>query len=282
MAGRTQSLADILEIKPMLSIVDVGASPLDGQGAWCHALLAAGRARLIGFEPDPNALLELDRRKGPHELYLPYAVGDGHEHSLHVCHAPGMTSLLPPNPAVLDQFHGFPEWSRVLRTVPVKTVRLDDVAEIADCDHLKLDIQGAELMALQHAERLLTKCVLLHVEVEFLPMYVGQPLFSEVELFLRERGFMFHRFAPLVSRVMQPLVVDNSPYSPLSQALWADAVFIRDLTRTEDLAGQKQLNLALLLHDLYGSHDVVLNVLARYDRREGTSLAATYFEALKP
>ena len=46
-------------------------------------------------------------------------------------------------------------------------------------------------------------------------MYEGQPIFSEVEIFLRKLGFISHRFAPLVSRTVQPMIVENNIYKGL-------------------------------------------------------------------
>ena len=40
-------------------------------------------------------------------------------------------------------------------------------------------------------------------------MYLGQPLFAEVDQFLRGEGFVLHRFFPITSRVIAPLVLDN-------------------------------------------------------------------------
>ena len=57
---------------------------------------------MVGFEPNPDALAELNRKKGPHETYLPHAIGDGQTHQFKVCRAPGMSSLLEPNRALME------------------------------------------------------------------------------------------------------------------------------------------------------------------------------------
>jgi FkbM family methyltransferase len=166
--------------------VDIGANPIDGSPPYA-GLLAEGLADVVGFEPNREALARLDAGKGPHETYLPWAMGDGGRHTLHICAAPGVTSLLRPNPAVLGLFHGFPEWGRVLATEEVDTVRLDEVPETEGVELLKLDIQGAELMALSRAEARLASTLVVRAEVEFLPLYEDQPLFAEVESHLRAR-----------------------------------------------------------------------------------------------
>ena len=106
-----------------------------------------------------------------------------------------MTSLFEPNLDVLNLFRGFPAWSRVVASESVQTVRLDDVAEAAGVTFLQMDVQGAELLALQHAQVRLRETVVLHLEVLFLPLYLDQPLFSDVEQLLRHRGYVFHCFS---------------------------------------------------------------------------------------
>ena len=191
-----------------------------------------------------------------------------------------MTSLLKPNPTILSLFHGFPRWGQVVATEQIDTVRLDDVAETAGVDLLKMDIQGGELTVLRHAESRLKSALVIQTEVEFLPIYEGQPLFSEIELFLRERGFVFHRFFPVVSRMIQPLLIGDNIYGGLSQLLWADAVFVRDFSRLELLSDRQLLGMAAIVHDCYKSLDLAFCVLIEYDRRTGGKLAPTYLSAL--
>jgi len=277
--ARERKLAEILGTDIPVDIVDIGASPIDGKPVYQN-LLDRGQARVIGFEPDPAALRALERTKGAAETYLPYAIGDGEAHTLHLCEAPGMSSLLRPNAALLANYHGFSDWGVVRDTRPVQTVRLDDVREIAEIDFLKIDIQGAELMALRGGARQLARCGVVQTEVEFLPMYEGQPLFSDVELYLRGLGFAFHKFSSTASPVLKPLQVGNSPAGGLSQLLFADAVFVRDFTRLGLMTATKLLKSAVVLHDIYRSYDLALRFLLEHDRRGGTGYAAAYGQAL--
>ncbi|HYE52393.1 MAG TPA: FkbM family methyltransferase [Azospirillaceae bacterium] len=261
-------------------IVDVGASP-EGNEPQYLQMLRSGNADILGFEPDPEALAALESRKGPYETYLPHAVGDGRRHTLHLCAMPEMSSLLRPNPPFLNLFHGFPQWGEVVGTREVDTVRLDDIPAAAGADMLKLDIQGAELMALRNAVGCLRDAVIVQAEVEFLPLYVDQPLFSDVELFLREQGFVFHRFFPQVSRTFQPVIVNNNVYSGLGQLVWADAVFVKDFTRLDRLSDRQLLALSSILHDCYRSLDLVYLLLRELDRRQGRTAADAYLAAVQ-
>ncbi len=279
MSNRKQPLATLLDLEIQVDVVDIGANPIDGTPPY-KPLLDTGLARVVGFEPNPHALAALNARKGPNETYLPYVVFDGAKQTFRVCHAPGMSSLLEPNRKLLGYFHGFLDWARVEECHEVETVRLDDIEEVESLDYLKIDIQGGELEVFRNGVERLADCLVIHTEVEFLPMYEGQPLFSEVEMFLRSQGFVFHRFAPLVSRVLKPLVVGNDIYAGLSQLFWADAVFIRDFTRLDVLSPMQLKKMTLILHDIYGSRDVAYQALLIHDQQSGATFAERYLAAL--
>jgi FkbM family methyltransferase len=263
-----------------IKVVDIGANPIDGQPPYA-SLLRAGDADVVGFEPNRDALAKLNAAKGPHETYLPHAIGDGGKHTLHMCQAPGMTSLLKPNPEVLNLFHGFPDWGRVVSTEEVETVTLDDIPETKGVDLIKIDIQGAELMVFKNAKKRLKDALVIQSEVEFLPLYVDQPLFSDVELFLRKNKFVFHKFFPIVSRTIKPMMVNNDMYAGFSQQVWADGIFVRDFTQPDKLTARQILAMAMILHDCYQSYDLVLHLLQEYDKKTGKSLGPAYLPGLK-
>lgn len=269
----------LTEAAVRVKVLDVGANPIDSATPY-ESLLQNGDADVVGFEPNGEALATLNEQKGPFETYLPHAVGDGKRHTLRFCTAPGMTSLFEPNLKVLSLFHGFPSWGQVIATEEVDTVRLDDVPETEGVDLLKMDIQGAELMVLQNAEARLADALVIQTEVEFLQMYVDQPLFGDVDTFLRQRGFVFHKFFPTASRTIQPMLVDNNIYAGLSQLLWADAIFVRDFTKLENFSDRQLLATGGIMHDCYQSVDLVLHLLNEYDRRTGDSLGSRYLEGL--
>jgi FkbM family methyltransferase len=277
MNSEKRSVAETLEVEHPIKVVDIGANPIDGTPPY-KPLLDRGLAHVYGFEPNPTALEQLERNKGPYETYVPHAVYDGNEHTLKVCKDPGMTSLLEPNAELLSYFHGIPEWAEVVERFPIPTVRLDDVEEIETIDYLKIDIQGGELEVFRNGTNKLRDCLVIHTEVEFLPMYEKQPLFSEIELFLRGEGFTFHRFEPLVSRIVQPLLINNDIYREFSQVTWGDAVFIKDFTKFDQLDPEGLKKMALILNDVYSSADIVIRALMAHDAKTNSDLTKRYGE----
>ena len=264
------SILDILPQPPSVRIVDVGAM-ICGQEAY-RPLLDRGCATVIGFEPVREECERLNREMGAHHVYLPYVIGDGRKYMFHLCNYPMTSSLLEPNPEVLERFGELAELTQVVATVPVNSVRLDDIEEIGDADYLKMDVQGAEVIVLDGAPRLLEDIVVVHTEAEFVPMYRNQPLFSELDQALRRHGFWLHRIPAVAGRALRGSTL------PGQQMLWCDAVYIRRLPDFERLSPSKLLKLAVILHEVYGSADFAAFALQCRDAQTGERLAPAYLE----
>lgn len=161
-----RSLAALLGCERLTEVLDIGANPLEDDAPY-RPLLDAGLCRVTGFEPQPEALARLEAAKGPHETYLPHAIGDGERHTLHVCAESGFTSLFAPDEAQLALLTDFPRMARVVETVDVDTTRLDDVAQLGVVDHLKIDVQDAELMVFTGGRERLRATTSIQVDVNF-------------------------------------------------------------------------------------------------------------------
>jgi hypothetical protein len=160
------------------------------------------------------------------------------------------------------------------------TRRLDDIPELREADMLKLDAQGAELDVLQGGPRILGQALVVHTEVEFVPLYHGQPLFADVDQHLRQAGFQFHRFGSFAGRTFRPVVVNNDVNHVLSQFLWAEALYVRDFMRLHELSPARLLKLAVIMHYEFNSFDLVHLVLTAYDAQAQTKLAPAYLQRL--
>ena len=266
-----------------IKIVDAGAAQFEGQHNRLITLAQKFDGKVFCFEPNPEQYERLKESVAgsPGVQVLPQAIGDGREHELKICRHPGGSSLLEPNFEVSGRYQAFGEWLEVVRRVRLKTVALDEVEEIENSEFLKLDIQGAELSALQSATRLLSALLVVECEVNFVQQYVDQPLFSEIELFLRHHGFMFHKFCGFGSRQLEPPFRDGDPLDPGNQWLWSDAVFVRDLAHWTDLTDDQLMKIAIFMHELYGSDDFAFQALSIVDRRIHTRLAEHFAGLIK-
>src|SRR5262245_2390637 len=250
----------------LTAVVDVGSNPIDGDPPY-KPMFERGLCTVLGFEPQASAFALLGDRRSPRETYLPWAVGDGARHTLHLCHASGMTSLLKPDARMLALFHPFPEFGRVIATEEIQTRRLDEIAEISAVDFLKLDVQGSELAVLQGGRERLAAAVAVQTEISFLPLYEGQPVLHDVDRELRRQGFVPHAFAALKRWAIAPVMVNNDPRQPLNQLLEADMVYVRDFSRPDALSDSQLGHLALISHHCYRSHDLAMRCLSLLRKR---------------
>lgn len=275
------SLTDMLgRALPPIHIVDVGAMWLEGHPPPYAPLARSGAARITGFEAVPAECDKLNARAMKNHAFLPYFIGDGTERTFHTCNAPMTSSLYEPNTALLKRFQLLEELTRVVGTERVATRRLDDLPEVERIDYLKIDVQGAELDVLRGSERKLADTLVIHLEVEFVPMYKGQPLFGEVDAHLRARGFEFHSFLGLCGRAFKPLLNGSSRTEPIRQHLWSDVLYVRDFMRLRELSPPRLLRMAAILHEAYSSADLAALCLQHHDDLTGGQLWKYYMQRL--
>ena len=275
----TICLRDIFSDIPSVRVVDVGASPIDGAPIY-EPLRAQGGATVVGFEPSQEQHQRLMEMEIADATFLPDAIGDGLDGELKICRGPGMTSMLEPDQRVLSHFHWFDTYGEVVKRESMATRRLDDIPETEGMDFLKVDVQGGESAVFEGASERLSGAVMIHTEVQFVPFYEDQPLFAELDQILRAAGFWFHRFTPIHSRVLKPLVVNNDIYAGMSQQLWSDAVYVRPFIDFPDLEPEQLLKIAVLANDLYQSYDLALLALQHLAAREGSDRHIQYLQRL--
>ena len=167
------------------TVLDVGAR-WGTAGAWYRL---SPLAKVVGFDPDAEECARLNQMASPYERFVPLALGAARETvAIHITREPACSSIYPPDMSVAQRYAGL-EIMTPVRTVTVDTVRVEDWAREEGCAHdiafMKLDVQGYELSILQGARAILDRCLGLEVEVEFNPLYEGQPLFADVDQFLR-------------------------------------------------------------------------------------------------
>lgn len=268
---------------PPIEIFDIGAAP-EGPERY-EPLLAQNLAHLTGFEPNSAALRKLHALNLPRRRYLPQFLGNGGSATFHFTLWPGCSSLYEPDPAAIELFTGMgalpPDGNYAITiTTTVQTARLDDIPDLPPCDYLKADVQGAELDILQGASKVLSTATVLELEASFIPLYKKQPLFGDLQVFLRDHGFILHKFIDIGGRPFRPFQVGHNPREPMSQLLFADAVFVRDFTRLDLYTPDQLLKTAAILHLVYHSHDLAHLLLAEFDRRQGTTRAPAFTDAL--
>ncbi|MFC2019505.1 FkbM family methyltransferase [Chloroflexota bacterium] len=175
--------------KHPLSFVDAGA----GGGIQARWKPASKHLVTTGFEPDEREFKYLREQSADNLRYLNTALHNKQtEIEFFLTQRQTNSSIFPPNTPFLEEFSCANNF-QVIGSTRVKADRLDSQlkqANISDVDLINADTQGSELFVLQGASGILTSSVFgVEVEVEFAPLYQEQPLFSDVDSFMRKQGF---------------------------------------------------------------------------------------------
>ncbi len=274
---------DFLALDQPIRCIDVGAMGLGNEVEPWVCWASEGFAEVLGFEPLRDECEKLNQQARANNTalrYLPWALGDGQEHTLHITNVPMTSSLFPPARSTVDLFPALGELMQIEREVRLQTHRLDDIQEAVATDFLKLDVQGAELMILQNAQETLRSVSVIQCDVEFIELYEGQPLMADVDQFLRSQGFCFLRFTYTQGRPFKPWQVNYSSISETSQILWGDAIYIRDFRNLQQWSNRHLQATIFVLHEALNAYDYAHFLIRELDRRCGSDLAMCYFAAL--
>ncbi len=195
------------------TILDVGARwGIDER--WASL---APDVQVYGFDPDDDECerlnLQAEQSGRGFVRYVPVALGASSVSvAFYPTIEPACSSIYRPIPKLAATFAGL----ECTTGTSVETVALRPLDEwcstnnVGPVDYLKLDVQGAELEVLRGADDALTTVSLLEIEVEFNPIYEGQPLFGNIDGYLRERGFVLWRLDNLVHYAAGPAVNERS------------------------------------------------------------------------
>ena len=256
---------DAYQRQPLV-LVDVGA-----RGGLRNNWVPARRhLTLIGFEPDPRECRQLQERAkaaGNGDLFYNTALHNRRGPvTLYLARDRGLSSIFKPDRGFLDTF---PEADR-FDTTEVQEMQADTLDSVlaaggvSDVDFIKADTQGSELHVLEGAAGLLAASVVgVEVEVEFSPIYIGQPLFADVDQFMRARGFHLFDLRPCYWKRTAGRAVGG----PRGQMIWADALYCRSLPSLHDAVApldttrrRSKLLRAISVALLYGYYDYALEI----------------------
>ena len=176
-----------IEFNRSLCLLDVGAR---GGVDWPWSMFSDNELSLILVEPDPHEATELEcNNKSNSTTVLPFALwSEQSKLTLYLNNSPGTSSVFKPNRTFLEQFPNAERFD-AKSTVEIQADSIDNLASrnvISNIDFAKIDVQGAELAIIEGGEKFLSSELIgLEVEVEFSGLYSGQPLFGDVESFVR-------------------------------------------------------------------------------------------------
>ncbi len=182
-----------LVARPKPVILDIGAHV----GSESVAIRSAFPDSVVyAFEPSRESFVKLsgtaEITPGLKPIHAAVSDHEG-EAVISIARNPELNSLL----AMSAQ--GVRQWGASAETVERERVRvrtLDAWAEetgVARIDAMKIDVQGAELRVLRGAERVLKNVAAVYAEALIAELYDGCATLSDIDIHLRERGFVFHQ-----------------------------------------------------------------------------------------
>lgn len=224
--GSLRSLVDY-----PFTLIDVGAGGGINRRRW-------GRFRnltVMGFEPDEREFMKLKHTER-HRWFQVALYGSEGVFDLNVTRYQTNTSLLEPNLELIQTLNVPVSDFDILRKEPLPCRTLDGLcAESGLVPHvIKLDTQGTEIDILRGGERCLRRSIFaVEAEVEFLPLYKNQALFTDVHNYLSGLGFQLMDY-------LSPVRIRGRDYGSgrgtPSHLLSADALYFKTPSRlVEDL-----------------------------------------------
>jgi len=259
---------DLFELDKKIEIMDVGAAAINEAPIYSN-LIDNKIGNLNAFEGDERQIEKLKLKYKDNIKLFTEFLFDGSDQDLHLA-APesGMTSLFKPNEKVLNFFNSFSHFGKISETKKIKTSKLNDIEKLPLIDFAKLDIQGSELTVLKNGNFKLAKCLAIQVEVSYVCLYENQPTFGEIDLWMRESGYIPHRFMDIKRWSITPTIFNDNPRVPGNQLLESDIIYIKDPFRTELLNDEQLKKLILLSHYCFKSYDLSVFFILELEKRK--------------
>ncbi len=218
--------------------------------------------QITGFEADARECAALNERATPGVRFLPCALSSRHEERpFHLLVGEGSSSLFQPNYPFINRTVAEPGY-RLLRDLVLPTKPLDAVLSeesIRGIDYIKIDTEGYELEILKGATDTLKGVFAVELEVWFNPVFVGAPLFREVDAFMASQGFTLFDLAR--SNCFFKRKEGAALGGPKGQLVAGDAIYFRDLAAFPPDSGffeKDKLVRCLILLMQYAYYDVAM------------------------
>lgn len=213
--------------KNNLCVVNVGARG----GCEPHWRLYKDQVKVIGFEPDEKECNRLNTAEKNKKIryYNGLLWESSGKRPFYVTkYVPG-SSIFKPSREFWSRFPDG-EVLNIKKKLQIETITLDEFAQNnirEDIDFIQLDVEGAELSVLRGAQKILKKSVIgLTLEVAFVQLHQGQPLFADIDRFLRPHGFEF--FDLSLVRLNRGKLSKSLGQAKMGQVVGGHALYFRD------------------------------------------------------
>jgi len=222
------------ELSDEMYILDIGSLKLDYEPHIWHKLSQYLNLNVIGFDPQLDSGAEtvnpINVSKKIEILTYGIALGDGLQQTIYINNDQATSSMYQ----IIDDLpYNHLNTLKTQRLETIGTKKLDEMVTHENIDLLKIDVQGYELDILTHGVKTLEKSGIVLIEVEYSAIYKNQPLFADVDLFMRKNGF------ELVDlNNCNYSYADSTDFHGNNKIMWGDAIYRRITTDPMSLTSQ--------------------------------------------
>jgi FkbM family methyltransferase len=208
---------------------------------------------IVMFEPDVRSLESMAKKSGV-RIFTNALSAKEEKRSLYLTRKPELTSFYKPKMTYHNKFPDSRRWE-IVDEINVECKSIKSLyPEIGEYDFIKIDTQGSELEILKGAlDGGLELALGVESEVEFIELYEGQPLFSDVCQFMKGQGFEFYDFVVEYRYGRKEL-------NRKGQLAFADALFLR----TSEWVESKYRNGEIGINKIY-NYMHICNVYGKTD-----------------
>lgn len=240
-----------------------------------------------GFEPDVKEAEKLRSTLAERKVFqsvriFPYAIMEkSGTVSINVLRHRGCSSALLPDMDVISAYrtrrgntNQWPRFFDIVGRYECQAISLDEFAakeRVAGIDFVGLDTQGTEFAILTGGKGIIAKTTLLvHVEMEVVPLYKNQPLIADMVRLLSDLGFRLIKLENPQYISRQPADADDAVDQ--GELISVDGVFCRDfneqfLKRPE--SDPATIAKCMLLLDELGFKTLAMDVGRRFQTTSG-------------
>ena len=192
--------------------------------------------------------------------------------NFNLCEKQTVSSFYLPNTSFLCKFPDV-ERFKVIRQIEIKTDTLDNQLSkngIDDIDFIKIDTQGYKRSILRGGVNCITKAIGLEIEVEFAQLYKSQPLFNDVDKFVRENGFELFDIKRYFWKRKQSNLFEHKK----GQLIFADTLYFKlpeDIINLKEI-DEKFLSRAFCIYLSYGYLELAEELFQLLKKKELISI----------
>lgn len=259
---------DFLKSAETVEVLDVGASAI-GENPIYMTLFDNELAHLNLFDGDARQIPGIAQKYSGNVAIYDQYLFDGLPQKVYLASSEsGMTSILKPSSKALSLFNGFTGFGEINEIVEIQTQKLDDIKDLPEIDFIKMDIQGAELTVLKNGLTKIRNAVAIQLEVSFICLYEDQPTFGEIDVWMRQNGFVPHTYLYVKRWSLSPTIFLNNFRIPGNQLLEADIVYIKDPLELSSFSDQQLFKLAAIAHHSLKSFDLSGLIILELQKRK--------------